>query len=114
MSGTNLNYRYAPFPPTVSDRFRSIFQDVLSSPICTRRLFFFYTADMRSSGGHDFVMLSLWENIQITSIPKILEISDSFHHFCSSIPQYVTTRDCFCLAGVLIKAWRQMTSTEVK
>ena len=37
-------------------------------------------------------MLSLWGNIQIAPIPKILEIAASFHHFCASIPQYVTAQ----------------------
>ena len=43
--------------------------------------FVFYIADLKSAGGHDLVMLSLWESIQIAPIPKILEISASFKHF---------------------------------
>ena len=94
MSGPNFNYLYAPVPLTVSDRFLSNFQDVLSSPSCTTyRSVFLYVADLRSSEGYDFVMLSLRENIRITMIAKILEIYASFNHLCASIPQYVTIRD---------------------
>ena len=64
--------------------------------------FVFYVADLRSSEGHDFVMLILWENIQITPIPKILEISASFRHLCASLPHYVTIRDSVCLCWVYL------------
>ena len=56
----------------------------------------FGIGDLRSAGGHDFVMLSLWENIQIAPILKIPEISD-LYHFGASIPQFVTVRDFFLL-----------------
>ena len=62
-----------------------------------------YIADLRSPGDHDFVMLSLWENIQIASLPKKkLEIFASLHGFCVSIPQYVTIRDYVFLSWVYL------------
>ena len=57
-----------------------------------QHIILFYIAGMRSAGGHNFVMLSLGENIQIAPIAKILEMAASFHHFCASIGQYVTIR----------------------
>ena len=92
MSGPNFNYFYAPVPHTVSDRFPSNFLGVLISSG-------FYIADLRSAGGHDFVMLSLWKNIQVTSFLKILEIAASFYNFCSSMPHYVTIHDKVCLCS---------------
>ena len=87
MSGLNFNYLYAPVPLTVSDRFRSNFQDVLVHQVVQHIARFLCVTDLRSSGGHDFVMLSLWENIQIAPTPKVLDTSVSFHHFCASLPQ---------------------------
>ena len=96
LSGPNFNLVYAPVPPTVSDRFLSNAQGVLSSPSCTTYRPFFYIADLRSAGGHDLVSprpLSLLEKFKIAPIPKILEISASFFHFRASMLQYVTIRD---------------------
>ena len=31
---------------------------------------FFYIADLGSAGGHNLVMLNIWENIQMAPIPK--------------------------------------------
>ena len=47
-------------------------------------------------------MLSLWENIQIALIPKVLEVCTSFNHFCASMSQYVTIRDLICLCLVYL------------
>ena len=74
MSGPNFSCLYAPVPPTDSDRFLSNFQDLLSSPRRTTYQLFFIV-DLRLAGGHDFVMLSLWEYILIAPTPNILEIS---------------------------------------
>ena len=83
MSGPNFNFPYAPVPPTVSDRFLSNFQGVLSSQSCTTYRPVFYIPDLRSAGGRDLVMLSLRENFQIAPISKISDISASFNHFCA-------------------------------
>ena len=85
MSVPDFNFIYALVPPTVSGWFLSNFQGVLSSPSFKNIVSFFYIADLGSVGGHDLVMLSPWENFQIAPIPKILEISSLFNHFCASI-----------------------------
>ena len=93
ISGPNFNLLYASVQLTVSDRILSNFQGVLSAPSCTTYRPFFYIADLRSSGGHDLVMQNLRENVQIAPIPKILDVSASFHHFSALLPQYLTIRD---------------------
>ena len=70
----NFNFLYAPVQLTVFDRFPLNFQDVLSSSSCITYSSLFNVTDLRSVRGHDVVMLSLWENIQITPIRKILDI----------------------------------------
>ena len=85
-----MPFLYAPVQLTVLNRFPSNFQDVLRSPSCITYSSFFAVIDLRSVRGYDVVMLSLWETTQITPIRKILEISASFYHFCSLIPQYIT------------------------
>ena len=55
--------------------------------------FVFYVADLRWAGGHDLVMLSLWEKYSnysdsentkdAASSPKILKIAASSYHFCT-------------------------------
>ena len=92
MPGPNFNFLYAPVLPTVSDRFLSNSQGVLSLPSCATYRPFLYIADLRSAGGHDLVMLSLLENFEIAPTPKTLDIFASFLHFCASLHQYVAIR----------------------
>ena len=115
MSGPNFNYLYATVPATVSDRFLSNFQRELSSPSCTYNISsVFYIAELRSMGGHDFVMLSRWGNIEIAPIPKILDICFILSLLCFNAPICNNTRLSFSLLGVLIQAWGQTGLTEVK
>ena len=79
ISGPNFNYLYAPVSLTISDRFLSNFQDVLKLPNCTTYRLVFYVAELRSSEVRDFLVLGLRESIQLTPIPKILEISASLY-----------------------------------
>ena len=92
----------------------SIFQGVLSSPRCTTYRQFFILLFWGQREVMTLYCSAYGENIQIAPIQKILEIAASFHHICASIPHYVTIRDCFSLLGVLIQAWGQIRSTEVK
>ena len=78
-------------PPFLIDSFRTSWICLVRRVI--KHIFrFFYIADLELAC-HDYVMLSLWENIIIVPIPKTLEISASFYHFCTSLSQYVTIRD---------------------
>ena len=121
MSGPNFSFPCAHVPPTVSDRFLSNFQGVLSSPRCTTyHLFIFYIADLRSVGGHDLVMpmpmlmckaygkYSNSSNFEIT-------IDNCFTQslLCLNTLLCNDTCRCFSLLCVIFYARGQIRSTEV-
>ena len=92
MSGPNLNFLFASVHPQFMTDLFQTFRVCLVQRV-VQHISVFYIADLRLAGGYDLVMLSLWDNIQIAPLPKIIDISALFHHFCASIPPYVTIRD---------------------
>ena len=63
-SGPNLNFLHAPVYPTqfLADFFQT-FRVYFVHPFYNISSIF-YIADLRSAGGHDLVILSLWENFK--------------------------------------------------
>ena len=104
-------------PLTVSDQFPSIFQDILNSLSCITYLSGFYIPDLRSA--------ETWRLRLRNSKPmgKYSNNSDSENNgdvcFISSLlffnnSIYSDASLSFSLLGVLIQAWGQIRSTEVK
>ena len=102
-------------PSHIFNRFLWNFQDPVRSPSSTTYHLVFYVADLRSAGGHAFVMLRLWEKIQTTSV------SENNRGICL-IPSLLCFNALVCnnmwpvffLFGVLTQLWGQIRSTEVK
>ena len=110
----SIFFMHPPHPQFLTDFFQT-FRVCLVHRVVQHVSMFFVIDDMRSAGGHDLVMLSLWENFQIAPIPKILDISAPISSLvCLNTPIGNNTRLSFSLLGVLVQTWGQISSTEVK
>ena len=67
----------------VLGRFKSNFQDMFSSPSFITDVSGFYIIDLRSNMGHDLVILNLWDNFEVLSVLKILQIPASLYYVWS-------------------------------